>query len=217
MAQTAITQAMTTIKQVEDTFNLARTTDATFFDEWHRDLPDLTESEKAILDRVRGRFRYHVVAGDLAESIVNLVVLSPMLELAGFYEPPFRLRGEMAVELEVTTPIDEVSDRVLKGRLDFLVLLDRLWLVVAESKGTELNATKAIPQTLAYMMASPSAEQSVYGMVCNGEQFFFIKLRRGGFPEYDISRVFSQLTLQNELYDVLRVLKSLGLVVQTTQ
>lgn len=51
-------------------------------------------------------------------------------------------------------------------------------------------------------------------MVSNGGQFFFMKLRRGDAPEHDISRVFLQLLLRNELYEVLRVLKRLSVVVQ---
>lgn len=60
------------------------------------------------------------------------------------------------------------------------------------------------------MMASPAKEQNIYGMVTNGGQFFFLKLCRAGAPEYDVARVFSLLPLQNELYDVLRILKQLG-------
>lgn len=214
MVQTAITQVITTLKQAEDAFNLARTSNPDFFAEWATDLPELTESEKATLDRVRGRFRYTLAAGDLAESVVNLMVLSPLLELAGFYDAPFRLREEVAVDIEAATPLTETENRVLKGRIDFLVLFDRLWFAVMESKGTELNLEKAVPQTLSYMMASASAQQEIYAMVSNGGQFFFIKVRRGDAPEYDISRVFSQLPLQNELYEVLRVLKRLSVVVQ---
>lgn len=210
MVQAAVTRNVTTLKQAEDAFNLARTSDPAFFREWQSGLLELTASEKASLDRVRGRFRYALGNGDLAESVVNLMVLSPLLELAGFYDPPFRLRGEMLVDVETVTPVDETDNRVLRGRIDFFVLMDRLWLAVMESKGTEINLEKAIPQALSYMMASPAEEQDIYGMVTNGGQFFFLKLCRAGAPEYDVSRVFSLLPLQNELYGVLQILKRLG-------
>jgi hypothetical protein len=94
--------------------------------------------------------------------------------------------------------------------IDFLVVSKSLWIAVLESKGTEVNLDMAIPQTLAYMMANPDTEKPVFGMATNGGEFFFLKLNRPGTPQYDISRIFSHLPLQNEFYDVLRILKRLG-------
>jgi hypothetical protein len=59
-------------------------------------------------------------------------------------------------------------------------------------------------------MANPDATKPVFAMATNGGDFFFLKLNRQGTPQYDISRVFSLLPLQNELYDVLKILKKLG-------
>ena len=50
----------------------------------------------------------------------------------------------------------------------------------------------------------------LFAMVTNGGEFFFLKLNRQETPQYDISRIFSLLPMQNELYDVLKVLKRLG-------
>ncbi|MEB3151492.1 MAG: type I restriction endonuclease subunit R, partial [Sphaerospermopsis sp.] len=140
----------------------------------------------------------------------NLVVLSPLLELAGFYDPPFQMQGEVAVEVSALVPIDEVSEEILRGIIDFLVVSQGLWIAVLESKGTAINLDVAISQVLAYMMVNPNAEKPVFGMATNGGEFFFIKLNRQGTPQYDISRIFSLLPLQNELYDVLMILKQLG-------
>jgi hypothetical protein len=210
MSQTAITKRITTISEAERQFNLVRTADLNFFPEWRENLSDLTDTEKAVLDRIKARYRYHRAKGHLAEGLVNLVVLSPLLELAGFYDPPFQMEGEVAVEVSTSVATSEVSEEILRGRIDFLVVSKELWIVVLESKGTEINLDMAIPQTLAYMMANPDAEKPVFGMVTNGGEFFFLKLNRQGKPQYDISRIFSHLPLQNELYDVLQILKSLG-------
>lgn len=210
MSQTAITQKIKTIGEAERQFNLVRTADINFFPEWREGLENLTYSETAVLDRIKARYRYHRANGSLAEGLVNLLVLSPLLELAGFYDPPFRMQGEVAVEVSTSIPTSEVSEEILRGRIDFLVLSQSLWIAVLESKGTEVNLDMAIPQTLAYMMANPELEKSVFGMITNGGEFFFLKLNRQGTPQYDISRVFSLLPLQNELYDVLKVLKRLG-------
>ncbi|MBD2437038.1 type I restriction endonuclease subunit R [Nostoc sp. FACHB-110] len=210
MIQTAITKRITTINEAERQFNLVRTADINFFPEWRENLADLTDKEKTVLDRIKARYRYHRANGHLAEGLVNLVVLSPLLELAGFYDPPFQMQGEVAIEVSALVPLDEVSEEILRGRIDFLVVSKGLWIAVLESKGTAINLDVAIPQVLAYMMVNPNAEKPVFGMATNGGEFFFIKLNRQRTPQYDISRIFSLLPLQNELYDVLMILKKLG-------
>ncbi|CAD0232623.1 MULTISPECIES: hypothetical protein [Planktothrix] len=209
MSPTAITKRITTISEAEKQFNLVRTADVNFFLEWTEDSINLTDSEKAVLDRIKARYRYHRANRHLAEGLVNLVVLSPLLELAGFYDPPFQMQGEVAVEVNTSVATNEVSEEILRGRIDFLVVSREFWIVVLESKGTEINLDMAIPQTLAYMMANYDVKKPVFGMVTNGGEFFFIKLNCQGTPQYDISRIFSHLPLQNELYDVLRILKQL--------
>lgn len=88
MVQIAITKVITTLNEAEAKFNLRRTEDDRFFTEWFEGLLELTDSEKTSLDRVKDRYRYHRDDGLLAEGAVNLIVVSPLLELAGFYDPP---------------------------------------------------------------------------------------------------------------------------------
>jgi hypothetical protein len=139
MSQTAITQRIQTIGEAEKKFNLVRTADLDFFPEWREELAQLTDSEKAVLDRVKARYRYYRAKGRLAEGLVNLLVLSPLLELAGFYDPPFQMQGEVTVEVSTSVPSREESDEILRGRVDFLVVSKGLWIAVLESKGTEIN------------------------------------------------------------------------------
>ncbi|HEY9752593.1 MAG TPA: hypothetical protein V6C46_06565, partial [Coleofasciculaceae cyanobacterium] len=51
----------------------------------------------------------------LLESTVMLLFASPLLTLAGFYDPPFHLKAEEAVQLTLAD-----SEEVLQGRLDLL-------------------------------------------------------------------------------------------------
>lgn len=208
MVQIAITKVITTLNEAEAKFNLRRTEDDQFFTEWFEGLSELTDSEKTSLDRVKDRYRYHRDDGPLAEGVVNLIVVSPLLELAGFYDPPFRIRAEKSVEIVI-----EVGEEVLQGRLDFLVVQDQFWSVVIESKRAGFDMELAIPQTLAYMVASPNPDRPVFGMVTNGGEFFFIKLTQQGIPQYDISDVYSLLPRQNKLYEVLGTLKRIGQVI----
>jgi hypothetical protein len=120
------------------------------------------------------------------------------------------MAGEVAVEVSTSVAMSEMSEEILRGRINFLVVSKKLWIAVLESKGTEVNLDMAIPQTLAYMMANPDTEKPVFAMATNGGEFFFLKLNRQGTPQYDISRIFSHLPLRNEFYDVLQILKRLG-------
>ena len=207
---TAITKRITTINDVEQQFNLVQAVTPDFFTEWQKNLPDLTETEKAVLDRIKGRYRYHRASGHLAEGLVNLLVLSPLLELAGFYDPPFQMQGEVSVEVSTSVATGETSEEILRGRIDFLVVSQGLWIAVLESKGTDINLDMAIPQTLAYMIANPYSENPVFGMATNGGNFFFCKLDFQETSQYDFSRTFSLFPSYNELYEVLRILKGLG-------
>lgn len=209
MIPTAITKTITTLEEAEARLNLSRTSDPEFFLEWWQNLPELSEFEQAKLDRIRARYRYHSNSGHLTEGGVNLVVLSPVLELAGFYDPPFKLRAEVSVELQVATVSSELQGKPLQGRLDCLVVQERLWLAVLESKGTDMNLEDGIPQVLAYMFASPG-KNPVYRLVTNGGQFCFLKLARQDVSQYDLSPLWSHLPLQNQLYPVLKVLKRVG-------
>jgi hypothetical protein len=79
------------LEQVEEKFNLFQAENDEFFTEWYADLPEISDSEKAGLDKVKSRYIYHRKADPLAEETVKLVVLSPLLEMAGFYDAPFRI------------------------------------------------------------------------------------------------------------------------------
>lgn len=201
----AISQAITSIADVEERFHLAPTDNDQFFTEWFQDLPELTENEKASLDKVRHRFFRHRRQRELAEGTVNLLLVSPLLELAGFYDQPFLITTEPQVEILI-----EDRDEILRGRIDPLVIYQRLWVLVVESKRS-ISVAAAIPQALTYMMENPNPEKPVYGMVCDGDLFMFIKLLQQNPPQYDFSDTFSLLLLrQNKLYDILRVLKQIG-------
>lgn len=203
MVQTlAISKAIDTLAEVEERFNLTPTDNKQFFTEWFQDLPKLTDEEKASLDKIHSRFIRHRRRSKLAEGTVNLLLVSPLLELAGFYDEPFFITTEPQVEILI-----EDRDELLRGRIDTLVIQEQLWVLVVESKQS-IGMAAVIPQALTYMMGNPNPEQPVYGMVTDGDFFMFIKLLKQNPPQYDFSDTFSLYLLrQNKLYDVLQVLK----------
>jgi hypothetical protein len=204
----AITEAITTIAEAERRFSLSRTEDEAFFPEWQMTLPELSAVEKLALDDLRRRYLYQRSEGQLLEGTVTLLLASPLLAIAGFYDPPFRVRAEESVQLRL-----DDGEEVLQGRMDVLVLLNRFWVVVLESKKTALSVWAALPQTLAYLMANPQPEQPSFGLVTNGDDILFVKLGQTEQRYYSLSRIFAPFTSSRELYGALQVLKRIGQVV----
>lgn len=205
---TAITDAITTLSDAENRFGFVRVEDEQFFPEWCEELPALTEIDKENLDVLRRRYIYHRTDGSLLEGTVMLLLVSPLLALAGFYDPPFRIKAEESVDVVV-----DDGEEILRGRIDVLVLQDRFWVMVLESKKTTLSVWSAVPQALAYLMANPNPNLPVFGMVTNGDDILFIKVVQGDTPQYNLSRVFAPFTSAKELYIVLQVLKKFGQLV----
>lgn len=210
MPQTAVTQVIKTLNHVHQKLGLRRATDSQFFTEWFEGLPQLTALEQETLDLIRQRFRYHREEGQVTEGSVNAIVVSRLMELAGFYDPPFRLRSELPIEITTT-----VENETLRGRIDFLVVQERFWRVIIESKETEFDIEVGIPQTLAYAIASSAEASPLFGMVTNGNSFIFIKIDPQN-KTYDFSETYSMLSRTNHLYDVLQILKAIATIFLAT-
>jgi hypothetical protein len=203
MAKVAVTEAVQSLAEAEAKFNLSRIEDESFFIEWQAELPPLSEVEHTALQTLRRRLRYHRADSELLEGAVTMLVASPLLELAGFYDPPFKMKAEAAVEIVLAD-----GEETLRGRIDILILQEQLWVMVLESKKTMISTRSALPQALAYMMAKP--QQLRFGMLTNGDDVLFIKLIAQPTPQYDLSRAFSIYSIASELELAFQVLKRLG-------
>ena len=201
----AVTEAIKSLAEAESRLNLSRTEDEAFFTEWQAQLPSPSDSEQTALDRLRRRLLYHRADGELLEGAVTLLVASPLLELAGFYDPPFRMKAEAAIEIAI-----DDGEETLRGRIDILILQNQLWVIVLECKKTTISTRSALPQALAYMMANPDLDKPRFGMLTNGDDVLFVKLRAQPTPEYGLSRAFSIYTVPSELRSAFQVLKHLG-------
>lgn len=203
------------IAYLEEKFGLQQAENEDFFTEWFDNLPEITELEKQYLDRVKANFFSLIKRPPILENAVKMVVLSPLLDLAGFYRPPFHIATEESIEIseEIIIDIQENTEEIkeiIKGEIDVLVLQHQLWLIVIEAKRSSFSLAKAIPQALTYMLANPKPDNSVYSLVINGEDFQFIKLTQKEKPMYALSDRFTLYRRENELYQVLRILKKLG-------
>ncbi|MBW4596152.1 MAG: type I restriction endonuclease subunit R [Brasilonema angustatum HA4187-MV1] len=215
----AITDAITSLADAENRFGFVRIESEGFFSEWCEKLPALTEADKANLDVLRRRYLYHRASGNLLKGTVMLLLVSPLLALAGFYDPPFRIKAEESVNVVVDDgeeilrgriDVKSAGQKILSGELHVLVLQDRFWVMVLESKKTTLSVWSALPQALAYLMANLNPNLPVFGMVTNGDDILFVKVEQADTPQYDLSRVFAPFTSVRELYSVLQSLKRFG-------
>jgi hypothetical protein len=188
-------------------FNLQETQADDFFTEWLDDAVPLQDADYAVLDRVKRNYLY-LLEYPVLESIVKMVVLSPILDLAGFYEPPLRVEGEANIQVAA---MDE--GEIIQGSIDVLVVQQSFWVTVIEAKNSEFSITKAIPQTIAYMLAHPDPDRPCFGLVVNGSEFLFLKLMQGTPPIYATSNLFSMLNRGNDLYRVLQILRTVKTII----
>ncbi|QKQ72769.1 type I restriction enzyme HsdR N-terminal domain-containing protein [Nostoc sp. TCL240-02] len=197
-----------TLAQLIDEFGL-HLADELFFSEWQQDLPELSDLEKQSLNEVKTEY-LHLSKYPILEPVVKMVVLSPLLRLAGFYQPPFYIASEQEVRIS-----SEDEGMIIRGRIDILVFHPPLWVLVIEAKRADYSLVPAIPQALAYMLADATSAKPVFGFVTNGNEFRFIKLLKTETPQYALSDLFA-LDSRDDIYIVLKVLKRLAHLIRNS-
>lgn len=81
-----------TLGLLETEFGLVANANPQFFIEWISPEIQLTDPEIQALARVKLNFEYLLKEPPILEEAVKMVVLSPLLDLAGCYQPPFRIK-----------------------------------------------------------------------------------------------------------------------------
>jgi len=195
-----------TLYELERKFGLQFDADPNFFREWQEDLPTLTIAEEERLQRVEA-IAANLERRSVLENTVKMAIISPLLDLAGLFLPPFYVDTETTVEI-----FAEESDLRLRGRIDVLVLVEQIWVLVIESKRAGFSLKVGIPQALSYMMASPH-HQSLFGLVTNGSSFMFLKLMP---PDLKYGKSKELILGQDHgLALTLQILKKLAAIAQT--
>jgi len=192
------------IYELEEKFDLQLSTYTDFFTEWKENLPSLTDVEKQSLKRVQSNYFNLTRRRLISEEAVKMVVLSPLLDLAGFYQPPFEIETETSVEI-----VAEEGGVKLKGNIDVLVMQENFWILAIESKSTKFDVMIALPQALAYMLNSPNRDKPTFGLLVNGREFVFVKLLREEQITYARSYALS-IEKDSEFEQVLSVFKRVG-------
>ena len=204
MVQTIQASSIKELGELVDLFGLEQIFDQDFFPEWQTDLPDLSDGEKLALTDMKRDYRHLSLYANL-EAIVKMVIVGPLLKMAGFYRPPFRVKAEKRVEL-----VTEDDGIIVRGQLDVLVMHDRFWAILIEAKRVQYSLDAGIPQALFYMLGDPDPGKPVFGFVTNGPDFQFLKLVREDKPRFGLSDRFYLANAAEDLYRVLQILKKLG-------
>jgi hypothetical protein len=116
-----------TLDDVQRYFGLDDRPDPTAFLEWQQDLPTLTDNDRDRLDKAQVHFN-HLSKRPILEAMVKMVILSPLLELAGFYDAPFYATSEKSIK--ISTQDDHIT---IRGKIDVLVTQDQFWILVIGS------------------------------------------------------------------------------------
>ncbi len=204
MVQTIAISENISLKYLKEQFDLDRSANNNFFSEWKSNLPVITQAETEILTRIRDRYFYQLDEGSLLEEGVKMMIVSPLLEIAGFYDPPFKTKFEPTVKIAIDT-----KEEILQGRIDALVVQEQFWIVVIEAKRTTFSLGLGIPQALAYMLGNPQKNKPTFGILTSGEDFIFIKLVTQAKPMYSFSKKFSLLNA-DDLEQVLQIIKKIA-------
>lgn len=205
----AVTDRIKSFKDLKRSFNLEQSKDPSFVSELSEGLQDLTTEEKSGVGKIKKRFDYHREDGFLLEGTVNLLVVSPLLELAGFLDEPYQIRSPFGIEIVIDDTVE-----TLKGFIDTLVVNNNFWVLSFESKRSAIPVGVALPQLFAYMLAQPRQSAKAFGLATNGDEFIFLKLDFSTQqPSYGFSRAYSLLPVNHELDIVLKIFKRLGTLV----
>ena len=97
-------------------------------------MPEISAIAQSLLDEIKQQYFDQLSQGQLGEETIKLMVSSPLLKAAGFYDPPFQFRAEATVEFSGVW-----EDKTDKGRVDARGLQKQFWVVVIESKETSFS------------------------------------------------------------------------------
>lgn len=192
------------LRYLIDNFGIELVLDDQFFYEWQEGLPEISGLDKQLLDKVKTGYFNLLNYAPLLEDVVRMAIIDPILFIGDFYLNPFYVKSEESIDIA-----DEDEGIIIKGKIDTLVLKDKLWVMVIESKKADYSIEKGLAQILAYMLGSPVENKLRFGMIATGSEFIFVKLVKTNRPCYALSKGFLMRNPGNELYDVLSILKRL--------
>ncbi|MGF1493630.1 MAG: hypothetical protein ACFBSC_14475 [Microcoleaceae cyanobacterium] len=105
------------LRDLIDQFKIELVQDRSFFPEWQQNLPELTDTERQLLDQVKAGYLNLLQYPPLTEDVVRMAVVDPILFIGSFFLHPYNIRSEEPISLNI--PDEEVT---IRGRIDTLSL-----------------------------------------------------------------------------------------------
>ncbi|HLO87145.1 MAG TPA: restriction endonuclease subunit R [Nostocaceae cyanobacterium] len=175
-------------------------------------LEPLTEFEQQELLQIRNDYDTYLTAGKVSEGQVKFLVLAPLLRLAGFYRYPLQINLEEDIEdIEIA---DE--DKIIKGRLDILAVNKSkstkenayFWILLIESKNSSFAPIVGLPQLLTYAYKGLQHQNSVWGLVTNGQYYQFVYIQKKDVLIYYMMPLLNLMESPRAI-ELLQVLKAI--------
>lgn len=207
---TALNAKNLTLRQVHQLLHLEQQFDGAFTP-W-LSLEPLTDIEQQELTQIQADFRAYLIDGKVLEGQIKLLVIAPLLRLAGFYRSPIKI----SLELDIAEIVVEDEDTKITGRFDILAVNKEqptirdiaFWLLVIEAKNSSINSLEGLPQLLTYAHTSLQHQQFVWGLTTNGMQYQFVLLRQGTPPTYQQMPLLNLMDTSSAV-QLLQVLKAI--------
>lgn len=89
-----------TLRDLIAIYGIELVEDEHFFREWEDELPEITDLDKQLLDRVKTGYINLLNYPPLLEGVIRMAVLAPILFIAGFYLSPFHVKAEKSKETQ---------------------------------------------------------------------------------------------------------------------
>jgi hypothetical protein len=175
-------------------------------------LENLTEFEQRELVQIRNDFDNYLTIGKVSEGQVKLLVVGPLLRLAGFYRSPIQISVEEDIaDIDIT---DE--DTKITGRMDILAVNKAqqttaniyFWILVIETKNSLADVLAGLPQLLTYAFKSLEHQTSAWGLVTNGARYQFVYLQPGNPPTYQLMPLLNLMESEPSI-QIIQVLKAI--------
>ncbi|MFP5270272.1 restriction endonuclease subunit R [Coleofasciculus sp.] len=175
-------------------------------------LEPLTDFEQQELGQIREDFDNYLIDGEVSEGQVKLLAIAPLLRLAGFYRFPVKI----SLEENISRITIDDEDTSITGRLDILAVNKQrrltahtsLWVLVIESKNSQVNALAGLAQLLTYAYNNLEHQESIWGLATNGMHYQFVYIQSGNPPTYQLLPLLNLMETESSM-QVLRVLKAI--------
>jgi hypothetical protein len=178
-------------------------------------LEPLSEFERQELLQIRTDFDNYIIESKVLEGLVKALTVFPLMRLAGFYRSPIKI----ALEENIADIVIEDEDTKVTGRLDVLAInktklnaAKSFWVLVIESKNSEIAVSAGLPQLLTYAYECLEHQKSVWGLTTNGREYQFVYIQQGNPPIYQLMPLLNLMESERavELLQVLKAICKLG-------